>query len=171
MANFRHKFVSCSRLLVCVCAPSPAAAIDQYLLPAAPLQARIEGRLLYGTDGQTDTVPLRRPCRIPVWITRRLVSFKFTHDWLGTRANSHRHARHDTDRTVLSCLARRCELSRIDRQTAAFRDWSVSECVGRRSATAGRTPTQNAHLSGRLNSHRLIRHRQDRLVWSGAVAW
>jgi len=35
-----------------------------------------------------------------------------------------------------------------------------SECVGRRSATAGRTPMQNALVvrSGRLNSHRLTRH-------------
>ena len=58
------------------------------------------------------------------------------------RANSHRHARHDTDRTVLTFLVWRCELSRPDSQTGAF--CSVSECVGRRSATAGRTPTQNA---------------------------
>jgi len=35
-------------------------------------------------------------------------------------------------------------LSRPDRQTGAFCVWSVSECVRRRSATAGRTPTQNA---------------------------
>jgi len=46
--------------------------------------------------------------------------------------------------TVLSCLVWWCELSRPDRQTGAFFVWSVSECVGRRSATAGRTPTQNA---------------------------
>ena len=38
-------------------------------------------------------------------------------------ANLQRHARHDTDRTVLSCLAWRCELSRLDRHTGAF-------CVG-----------------------------------------
>ena len=31
------------------------------------------------------------------------------------KANSHRHARHDTDRSVLSCLVWRCELSRLDR--------------------------------------------------------
>ena len=41
------------------------------------------------------------------------------------------------------CMAWRCELSRLGRQTDAFCVWSVSECVGRRSATAGRTPTQN----------------------------
>jgi len=46
---------------------------------------------------------------------------------------------HTTDRTVLSCLLWRCELSRLDRQTGAFCVWSVSECVGRRSATAERT--------------------------------
>ena len=46
------------------------------------------------------------------------------------KANSHRHARHDTDRTVLSCLMWRREPSRFDRQTGAFCVWSVSECVG-----------------------------------------
>jgi len=40
----------------------------------------------------------------------------------------------------LSSLMWRCELSRLDRQAGAFCVWSVSECVGRRSATAGRTP-------------------------------
>jgi len=79
------------------------------------------------------------------------------------------HARHDTDRTVLSCLVWRCELSRPDRHTGAFCVWSASECVGRRSATAGCTPTQNALVrrSSRFSSHRLIRHTQDRLVLSG----
>ena len=43
------------------------------------------------------------------------------------RASSHRHARHNTDRTVLLCLVWRCELSRPDRQTGAFCVWSVSE--------------------------------------------
>ena len=33
------------------------------------------------------------------------------------KANSHRHARHDTDKTVLSRLVSRCELSRPDSQT------------------------------------------------------
>jgi len=60
------------------------------------------------------------------------------------KPNSHRHARHDADRTVLSCLVWRCELSRPDSPAGAFCVRSVSECVGRRSATAGRTPTQNA---------------------------
>jgi len=46
--------------------------------------------------------------------------------------------------TVLSCLVWRCELSWPDSQTGAFCVWSVPQCVGRRSATAGRTPTQNA---------------------------
>ena len=54
------------------------------------------------------------------------------------------NARHDEDRTVLSCLVWRCELSRPDSQTGAFCVRSVSECVGRRSATAGRTLPQNA---------------------------
>jgi len=46
--------------------------------------------------------------------------------------------------SVLSCPVWWCELSRPDRQTGVFYVWSASECVGRRSATAGRTPTQNA---------------------------
>jgi len=55
--------------------------------------------------------------------------------------NSHRHTRHDTDRTVLWCLVWLCELSRLDGQTDAF----CLVCVGVwRSATARRTPTQNA---------------------------
>jgi len=41
-------------------------------------------------------------------------------------ANSHRHARHDTDRIVqVSRLMWRCELSRLDRPTSAF---SVGVC-------------------------------------------
>ena len=85
------------------------------------------------------------------------------------KVNSYRHARHDTDWIVLSCLVWRCELSRPDSQTWAFCVWSVSEYVRRRSATAGRTPTQNALVrrSSRFSSHRLIRHTQDRLVLSG----
>ena len=38
---------------------------------------------------------------------------------------SHRRTRHDIDRTVLSCLVRRCESSRPDRPTSAF---SVGVC-------------------------------------------
>ena len=65
---------------------------------------------------------------------------------ISVKPNSHRHghARHDADRTILSCLVWRCELSRPDSQAGAFCVRSVSECVGRRSATAGRTPTPNA---------------------------
>ena len=44
-------------------------------------------------------------------------------------ANSRRHASHDTDRTVLSGLMWRCELSQPDRQTGAFCVWSGSETV------------------------------------------
>ena len=51
-------------------------------------------------------------------------------------SNAHRYARHDTDRTVSSCLVWRCELSRPDSQTGAFCVWSVSECVRRRSQNA-----------------------------------
>ena len=75
-------------------------------------------------------------------------------------ANSRRHASHDTDRTVLSGLMWRCELSQPDRQTGAFCVWSASECVGRRSATAGRTPTQNV-LVGR-SIHTAISDKKDR---------
>jgi len=39
---------------------------------------------------------------------------------LAVLSNSHRHARYDSDRTVLSCLVWRCELSRPDSQTRAF---------------------------------------------------
>ena len=46
-------------------------------------------------------------------------------------SNSHRHDRHDTDGTVLSCLMWRCELCRPDRQTGAFCVRYASECVGR----------------------------------------
>jgi len=58
-----------------------------------------------------------------------------------------RQTRHRYDCFVLLCLVWRCELSRLDRQsrqTGAFCVWSVSECVRRRNATAGRTRTQNA---------------------------
>jgi len=80
-------------------------------------------------------------------------------------ANSHRHARHDKDRTVLSCLLWRCELSRPDRQTGAFCVWSVSECVERRSATAGRTRAQNAFVGRPIHTAR--HDRQHCLVVSG----
>ena len=62
------------------------------------------------------------------------------------------HAGHDTDRTVLSCLVWRCELSRPDSQTGAFCVCSVSECFRRCSATAGRTPTQNALVSSHCHT-------------------
>ena len=78
------------------------------------------------------------------------------------KANSHRRARHDTDTTVLSSLVWwRCELSRPDSQAGAFCVWSASECVRGRSATAGRTPTQNA-LVRRL-IHTAIQTRLPRL--------
>ena len=54
------------------------------------------------------------------------------------------HARHNTDRTVLLCLVWRCELSRPDSQTGAFRVWSALECVRRSHCAAGRTAPQNA---------------------------
>ena len=86
-----------------------------------------------------------------------------THD---VGANSHRHDRHDTDTTVLSCLVWRCELSRPDE---CVQRRSVSGGAGTAGATAGRTPTQNALVgrSGRLDSHHPTRQRQERLVVSG----
>jgi len=85
-------------------------------------------------------------------------------DSVTVKADSHRHARHDTDRTVLSCLVWWCKLSRPDRQTGAS---GLCRSV---SGGAVRPPDalrRRTHLSGRLNSHRLIRHGQDRLVLSG----
>ena len=82
------------------------------------------------------------------------------------KGNSHRQVTHDTDRTVLSCLLWRCELSRLDRQTGAFCVWSVSECVGRRSATAERTC--------RADSIHIAWHDTDSTVLSclaGGVNW
>jgi len=80
--------------------------------------------------------------------------------------NSHRHIRHGTDKTVLSCLVWRCELSRPD---PARQVHSASECVWRRRhCRCDRRTHSDANAlvgrSGRLNSHRLTRHRQDRLV-------
>jgi len=76
------------------------------------------------------------------------------------------HNRHDTDRTDLSCLVWRRELSRPDRRTSAF---SVGVCRAAQALPV-RPPDalrRRTHLSGRLNSHRLTRHRQDRRVASG----
>ena len=84
--------------------------------------------------------------------------------------DSHRRSRHDTDTTVLSCLLWRRELSRPDRQTGAFCVWSVSECVGRRSATAGRTPTVNNTLNLRHLTHtyaKIYPQNGDRIVAMG----
>jgi len=74
-----------------------------------------------------------------------------------------------TDRTVLSCLVWRCELSRPDHQRQVR---SASECVGRRRhCQCDRWTHSDAERaverSGRLNSHRLTRHRQHCLVASG----
>ena len=83
--------------------------------------------------------------------------------WSLNTFSSHRHTRHDIHRTVLSCLVRRWELS-------ARQVRSASECVGRRRHCRCDRRTHSGrrtHLSGRLNSHRLTRHRQDRLVVSG----
>ena len=68
------------------------------------------------------------------------------------KANSYRHARHDTDWTVLSCLVWRCELSRPDSQTGAFCVRTASKCV-RHSVSVGAVRPPDAfrrrtHLSG-----------------------
>ena len=76
--------------------------------------------------------------------------------FVSVEANLHRHARHDTDRTVLSCLVWRCEFSRPYRQTSAF---SVGVC---RAAQCDRW----THLSGgRADSIHTAWH--DSLVVSG----
>ena len=57
------------------------------------------------------------------------------------KASSHHHARHDTDRTVLSCLVWRCELNRPDSQTGAFcfRVRRAAQCDRRTHSDAERT--------------------------------
>ena len=65
------------------------------------------------------------------------------------KANSHRHARHDTDsRGLLFCRVWCmwwCELSRPDRQMGAFCVWSVSKCVGRRRVTKNALVRRSIH--------------------------
>jgi len=79
--------------------------------------------------------------------------------FVSVEANLHRHARHDTDRTVLSCLVWRCELSRPDSQTSAF---SVGVCL---AAQCDRW----THSEAERNCRAVISHRQTRhsLVVSG----
>ena len=116
-------------------------------------------------DGrETSKSPLTELNFIPLHTLRASNFYCFTVNYTipfrSLKANSHCRVRHDTDRTVLLCLAWRCELSRPDSQAGAFCVWSVSECVGRRSMTAGHTQTQNV-LVGR--SRRLSGHRHNRL--------
>ena len=64
------------------------------------------------------------------------------------KADLHRHSRHDTDRTVLSCLVWRCVWSRPDCQTGAFCVWSASECdrrVTNRVSRSVRSQQQQQH--------------------------
>ena len=88
---------------------------------------------------------------------------------LRVKANSHRHTRHDTYRTVLSRPLWLCELNRPDRPTSAF---SVGVCRAAQALPV-RPPdalrTQNAPVgrSGRVNSHHLTLHSQNCLVVSG----
>ena len=73
--------------------------------------------------------------------------------WKCEYVQSNRPVHTDTpDKTVLSCLVWRCELSRPDQ---CVQRRSVSGGAGTAGATAGRTPTQNALVgrSGRLSSH------------------
>ena len=73
-------------------------------------------------------------------------------------ANSHRHARQDTHGTVSSCLVRRCELSRPDRQTGAF-------CVGVcRAAQCDRRTHSDAERTF------IVRTRQDKTAARPAPA-
>jgi len=68
------------------------------------------------------------------------------------KANLHRHARHDTDMTVLSCLVWRCELSPPDRQTSAF---SVGVCSA--AQCDRRTHSDGERTCPAVNSHRHTR--------------
>ena len=69
------------------------------------------------------------------------------------RASSHRHARHDTDRTVLLCLVWPCELSRPT--AGAFCVWSVSECRG--AQCDRRTHSDVQRICPAVSSHRHTR--------------
>ena len=81
------------------------------------------------------------------------------------KANSHRHARHDTDRTVSSCLVWRCELSRLDRPTSPFciRVYRAAQCDRRTHSDAERTCPV-------VSSHRHTRHDETVLSVS-CLAW
>jgi len=61
-------------------------------------------------------------------------------------SNSRRHTRHNTDRTILSYLVWRCELSRPDRRQVC----SALKCDGQRSVSTGHTHTlrRKMHFSG-----------------------
>ena len=81
---------------------------------------------------------------------------------LRIEANSHRHTRHDTDRTVLSCLVVACEMSRPDRPTSAF-------CAGVRPAVA---PQYLRHPTLFTSPHQ-TRHKQGTVLsyLAGGVNW
>jgi len=66
---------------------------------------------------------------------------------VSVKASSHRHTRQDTDRTVLSCLVWRCELSR----PTARQVRSASECVGRRRHCRCDRRTHSDALGGGVN--------------------
>jgi len=85
------------------------------------------------------------------------------------KANSQHHAIHDTDRTVLSCLVWRCELSRLDRQTGAFCVWSVSECVMRVQCDR-RTHSDAEHTCPAVSSHRHTRQDRSACLSTAAAA-
>jgi len=94
-------------------------------------------------------------------------------------SNSHRHDRHDTDGTVLSCLMWRCELCRPDRQTGAFCVRYASECVGRLQRSRSSQHSRQGICERGLTVHCACptidkwphcRQRQFRLMQSAAVA-
>ena len=76
---------------------------------------------------------------------------------LPVKANSHRHARHDTDRTVSSCPVWRCELSRTARQVR-----SISGLHRSVSSGAVRPPDDAERTCPAVNSH--SHTRQDKTV-------
>ena len=92
--------------------------------------------------------PVLQPIR---WTARCIRALKaglregvIIRSWLSIlQDNSHRHARHDTDRTVLSCLVWRCELSRPDRRTR-------QDKTAARPARASRPPPPRRRQSRQL---------------------
>ena len=86
-------------------------------------------------------------CNLKIYLQLCRTAHVYALSVLAAYSSFNRHARHDTDRTVLSCLVWWCELSRPDRQAGAF---CVCLC---RSVSGGAVRPPDAlrrrtHLSG-----------------------